>query len=220
MGLYTIAEAGWLVGVGQTRLARWLRGHRVKDRSYEPLWRPEVDIGDGGLYLSFRDLLEAHVASKFIATGLSPQKVRQAIRLATDIVGERPLSTEWLRTDGRAIFLRVLTEAGDEPKLLNLFSKQYAFNAIVQTSFRDIEFLKQTPAIWWPRGRRSGILIDPARSFGQPIERETSIPAKALAMAAVAEDSPQAAAKVWDVPLAAVRRAIRFYDAGTDWKAA
>ena len=210
IGLYTAAEAGRLIDVQAPRLTRWLRGHEVKGRWYEPLWQPEVDLGDDKVYLSFRDLLEARVASRFIEKGLSPQRVRLAIGLAREVVGDRPLSTSWLKTDGRAVFLKVLKEADGEPELMNLFSKQYAFNAVVEQSLRDVEFDGPLPHLWWPLGKRSGVLVDPRRSFGQPIEYETSIPVEALANAAKAEGSPELAAKVWDVPLAAVRRAVRF----------
>jgi uncharacterized protein (DUF433 family) len=210
IGLYTPAEAGRLIGVRVPKLTRWLRGHAVKGQQYEPLWRPEVDLGDDKIYLSFRDMLEARVASAFIATGLSPQKVRLAIDLAKEVVGDRPLSTSWLKTDGRAVFLRVVRETGGEPDLMNLFNKQYTFNAVVERSIRDVEFEGPLPNIWWPLGKRSGVLVDPQRSFGQPIERETSIPVEALSNAAQAEGSEEAAAKAWSIPAFAVRRAVRF----------
>ena len=210
IGLYTPSEAGRLIGVQTPRLLRWLRGHTIKGRWYEPLWRPRIDLGDDKVYLSFRDLLEARVASRFIVRGLSPQKVRRAIDLARMVVGEHPLSTAWLRTDGRAVFLRVLKETGDEPELIDLFSRQYAFNAVIDPSLRDVEFDGQFPRVWWPLGKREGILMDPQRSFGQPIEQETFIPAEMLSNAASAEGSVEAAARAWDISAASVRRAVRF----------
>ena len=85
IGLYTPPEAGRLIGVRVPKLTRWLRGHHVKAQWYEPLWKPEIDLGDDKIYLSFRDLLEARVASSFMAQGLSPQKVRRAIELAKEV---------------------------------------------------------------------------------------------------------------------------------------
>lgn len=210
IGLYTPAEAGRLIDVSPAKLVRWLRGHDVKGTWYDPLWKPEVELDDEKTYLSFRDLLEARVAARLIEHGLSPQKVRRAIALASEVVGERPLSTTWLRTDGRSVFLEVVKEGGGEPELLDLFKRQYTFNAVVEQSLCDVEFDGPRPRIWWPRGRSAGVLIDPLRAFGQPIERETSIPAEVLANAAVAEGSAQAAARAWTVPVPAVRRAVTF----------
>lgn len=212
IGLYTPAEAGRLIGVPAARLARWLRGHGLKGHRYEALWTSEIDIGDEKIYLSFRDLMEARVAERFIQRGLSPQKVRLAINLAREVVGDHPLSTIWLKTDGRAVFLQVVKDTGSEPDLINLFTKQFAFNAVVEQTFRDVEFDGVRPRMWWPLGLKSGIVIDPHRSFGQPIEHETSVPAAILASSAKAEGSDEGAAKVWSVPVPAVRRARRFQE--------
>lgn len=211
IGLYTPAEAGLLIGVQPGKLRRWLHGYQVGERRYDPLWRPQVNLGDDKTYLGFRDMLEARVASEFIEAGLSPQRVRRAIELAQAVVGERPLSTKWLKTDGRSVFLQIANEDADiEPKCLDLFRDQYAFARIVKESLRDIEFSNNLPSLWWPRGQKAGVLIDPRRSFGKPIEEETSVPAEQLAAAAVAEGSVEAAARVWDVPVRAVKRAIAF----------
>lgn len=210
IGLYTPAEAGRLIGVPSAKLTRWVRGHDIQGRHYEPLWTPEIEIGDDKTYLSFRDLMEARVANVFITRGLSAQKVRLAISVARDVIGERPLSTSWLRTDGRAVFLQIAKDGEDEPQLINLFTKQLAFNAVVERTFKHVEFDGPFPTAWWPRGKRYGVLIDPLRSFGQPIETETSVPTAALAAAVEAEGSDEAAARAWCVPVQAVRRAVRF----------
>ena len=210
IGLYTPAEAARLIHVAPGKLTRWLCGHEARGRDYEPLWQPEVKLDDGAIYLSFRDLLEARVAARFIERGLSPQKVRMTIELARSVVGERPLSTLWLKTDGRTVFLRVVRENGAEPELIDLFTSQYAFNAVVEQSLRDLEFEGPIPTVWWPQGRRAGVLIDPKRAFGQPIEQETSIPAAVLANAVIAEGSEENTARVWGAPLSAVRRAVKF----------
>jgi hypothetical protein len=60
------------------KLIRWLRGHSVSGRRYEPLWNPQINLGDDTIYLGFRDLMEARVANAFINAELSPQKVRIA----------------------------------------------------------------------------------------------------------------------------------------------
>ena len=210
IGLYTPAEAGRLINVAPAKLSRWLCGHMAQGAWYDPLWKPQIDLGDAKTYLSFRDLLEARIASLFIKKGLSPQKVRSAIKLAGEVVGDRPLSTTWLRTDGRSVFLKVLQEDGGEPKIIDLFKKQYAFSAVVEPSLKDVEFEGVVPKVWWPRGRKLGVLVDPLRAFGQPIERETSIPAEVLANAAAGAGSPEGAARAWRVPVQAVRRAVRF----------
>src|SRR5262245_13290778 len=93
VGLYTPAEAGRLLHVRAAKISRWLRGHQIGDRIYEALWRSQVDLGDGRIWLGFRDLMETRVADGFIRLGLSPQRVRAAILEARTIIGEDlPLS--------------------------------------------------------------------------------------------------------------------------------
>lgn len=210
IGLYAPAEAECLIGVPSAKLIRWLRGHRAHGKTYAPLWSPEVEINDDSTYLSFRDLLEARVAKNLLGQGLSPQKLRRAIELAQRVMGERPLSTTWLKTDGRSVFLQIVSEDGDEPRLLELFSNQYAFKQIVDQSLRDVEFKNGLPQLWWPMGKQHGVVIDPLRSFGQPIEQETSVPVAILAQAAETEGSIEAAARAWAAPVRAIRRAVAF----------
>jgi uncharacterized protein (DUF433 family) len=221
MGLYTPAEAERLISVRAGKLVRWLRGHTAAGVDYQPLWTPQIDLGDGKVYLGFRDLMEARVADAFIRHNLSPPKVRKAIELARDIVGDdRPLSTARLRTDGRTVFLQRVEASGDE-SLIDLFQKQYAFRRIVEPSLRDLEFDDGgIPSRWWPATKSKGIVVDPARAFGQPIDDETGIPTAVLARAAVSEGSIQAAARVWRVPPASIRRALAYERAHADRVAA
>jgi uncharacterized protein (DUF433 family) len=59
-------------------------------------------------------------------------------------------------------------------------------------------------------GKTSGIVLDPTRSFGQPIDDGTGIPTRVLANAATAEGSTAAAAKARRVSAAVIRRALNF----------
>ena len=200
-----------LVGVSPAKITRWLRGHEVGDRHYDPLWRPQVDLGEDGIVLGFRDLQEVRVAATFIDKGLSPQRVRQAIALARDLVAEeRPLSTARFRTDGRSVFLQVIEDDG-QTKLIDLFRNQFAFRDIIESSLTNLDYDEAgLPKMWWPLGRGKSVVIDPRRSFGQPIEAETSVPTGRLAAAVKTEGSAEAVARAWAVPLRAVKRAVEF----------
>ena len=211
IGLYTPAEAGRLVHVPPAKISRWLRGHESGGKCYDALWHPQVDLGEDGLFLGFLDLQEIRVAAAFIERGLSPQRLREAIDLARDLLSEeRPLSTSRFRTDGKSVFLQVV-EQDREPRLIDLFKGQFAFLSIIDRSLTNLDYdAAGIPILWWPLGRSRSVVIDPARSFGQPIEAETSVPAAVLAAAAEAEGSWQAAARVWSVPLRAVKRAVAF----------
>lgn len=214
-GLYTPAEAGRLIHVRSQKISRWLKGHKIGDRHYPPLWRPEISLGDERIFLGFKDLMEVRVADAFIDIGVSAIKVRAAIDLAREIIGrDHPLSTNRFRTDGREIFLHVFEEEGDEEdkaRLLNLFRRQYEFRSVIEPILTTVDFgADGSPAIWWPAGRKSNIIIDPQRAFGQPIEATSSVPTAVLAKAAEQTGGIAAAAKSYDVTEASVRAAVEF----------
>jgi len=210
IGLYSPIEAQRLIHVPATKIARWLKGHTAHGKLYKPLWRPQVDLSDGSLYLGFRDLMELRTAHRFMELGVSPQQIRRAILEARKLVNdERPLSTTVFRTDGRTIFLEIADQEGDL-QLLDLFRKQYAFKKVMEASLKDVEYDDATPSRWWVATRRKGIIVDPERSFGQPIDNESGIPTSILAASARSEGSIDAAASAWDVSRETVRRAVDF----------
>ncbi|MDZ5699231.1 hypothetical protein [Chelativorans sp. M5D2P16] len=211
MGLYTPTEAGRLLHVPSKKITRWLRGHSVKGKRYERLWRPQIVMEDDAIFLGFRDLMEMRAADAFMKAGVSAYMIRRAIEEARKYVDdERPLSTTKFRTDGRSIFLEIADENNDT-KLLDLFRRQYAFKRILDASLKGVEFDGIAPSRWWPLSRQKGILIDPQRSFGQPIEAESGVPTATLAAAAHTEGINNAS-KLWRVSRQAMRRAVEYED--------
>jgi uncharacterized protein (DUF433 family) len=183
----------------------------VGERTYDPLWPLQLDVGDQHTYLSFLDLIQARVAIAFINVGLSPQKVRRAIELGRKMLGTHyPFASAHFRTDGNTVMLQVLTP-GEDDKLIDLFKDdQYLMKKVVEPSLKGLEFDKDLAVRWWPAGKGDRILIDPRRQFGQPIDAGTGVPTSVLAAAVMAEGSAEKAARAYHVPTAAVRRAVRF----------
>lgn len=214
VGVYTPAEAGRLLHIPSSKISRWLRGHRINGKLYEPLWTPEINLNDDRVLIGFRDLMEVRVVDAFIKVGLSAVRIRSAIQIARDALGrEHPLSTNKFRTDGREIFLHVIENdesGGQRERLLNLFKRQYEFKGIIDPILKTVDYAEDgNPLLWWPGGRRQNIVVDPARSFGQPIDAESSVPTAVLAAAADL-DGIQGAASAYAVSEASVRRAIEF----------
>ncbi|BBK30609.1 hypothetical protein EDC65_1953 [Stella humosa] len=211
IGLYTPAEAARLSDVPASRLVRWLKGHRIGARFYEPLWRPQVDLGDGSTHLGFRDLLQVKMADAFIGWGLPPQRVRLVIERAREWLGdEHPLATNRFKTDGRTIFMEVVEDSGDA-RLIDLARNQWTMRDIVAPFMKQVDFGDGgVPLRWWPAGRSGGVFLDPSHSFGQPIEADSHVPAAILAAASLAEGSVEAAARAWGVKVSSVRRAVAF----------
>ena len=213
LGLYSSIEAAALTRVPSRKIIRWLRGHKIGEKSYLPLWTSALEnIDRDSLYLSFLDLIQLRVANAFIDAGLSPQKVRRAIQYGTQIVSsDYPFANARFRTDGKTVILHILNEEDGDERLIDLFKGgQYLMQKVIEPSLKGLDFEDDIAARWWPLGRARGIVIDPKRQFGQPIDDATGVPTKVLAEAAEVEGSPQKAAKLYMVPLTSVNRSVAF----------
>jgi len=224
IGVYTLAEAGRLLRVHPSKISRWLRGHTAQGKLYEPLWAPEINLGDERVYLGFRDLMEVRVADAFIRAGVSAIRVRATIVAAREVIGrDHPLSTDRFRTDGREIFLHIIETDEDgqqRERLLNLFRRQYEFKGIIDPILKTVDFgADGNPLLWWPAGRKLNVVVDPARSFGQPIDAASSVPTAVLAAAGL-QEGITGAALAYEVSEASIRRSIEFESQMVDRAAA
>jgi uncharacterized protein (DUF433 family) len=214
LGLYSLPEASMLTQISSAKIARWFNGYAGKtEKAYKPLWTSSFHGLSEQLVLTFRDLTELRVAQSLLSHGISPQSVRQAIQKAKYILGdERPLSSAKFRTDGRAIFLEIADEENvdEREQLLDILKSQYAFTRIVGPSLKDVDYKDYIPSRWWILGRDKGIVLDPARSFGRPIDAESSVPTKVLFNAFSGMANVNAVAKAYGVAPTAVRRSIEF----------
>jgi uncharacterized protein (DUF433 family) len=210
-------DGGPRKSISRQTIGRWLRGHDYhiggKERHASPLWRPDYSIEADGevLELSFRDLIELRFVKAFRDWGLSLQTIRECFARAVDAVqDERPFSTRKFRTDGKTIFLEITSDL-HEGELLDLKRRQRAFHRIVVPSLRDLEFDAGVVARWFPLGAaRKSVVVDPSRAFGRPIASEAGTPTEILAAAVVVEGSAERVAKLYELPLGAVRDAVTF----------
>lgn len=123
---------------------------------------------------------------------------------------QRPFSTQKFRTDGKTIFFEII-DAVREGQLLDLKRRQNVFHRIVQPSLHDLEFDADALARWFPMGKsHKAIVVDPARAFGRPIINDGGVPTQTIAQAISVEGSVERVAKLYELPLAAVREAVAF----------
>lgn len=217
IGLYPVPEASRLTGISQGRLRRWLRGYtyRAGEEVHSvstPVWRRQIPEIDETLGLGFLDLMEARFVDAFRAASVPWRVIRLCAERAREITGsDHPLSSRRFRTDGRTVFAEVVDQAG-EKQLLDLAKNQLAFGRMIGPSlYAGIEFsVDDMPARWWPMGQQGTIVIDPARSFGQPIVSDGGVPTTVLADAVEAEGSIAKVALLFRLPQHSVRAALRF----------
>ena len=206
IGLYTIHEAAKLTGIKGSDLRRWMFGNQ----NQPPLWHSQVqDEEIKGL--GFNDLIAMRFVHAFRRHGVS----LQAIRLASENAKEEfnnpyPFTCSRFRTDGHAIFTEVY-ESNDEPSLYNLVKKNYAMKEIMDQFLDDGVMLENDMAIkWYPVRDKTGVVLNPQRSFGKPIVEDYGVPNAALYQNYRVEQDVSFVARMFEVSEQAVLDAIEF----------
>lgn len=182
-GLYSAREAARLTGVPVTNLRRWIFGYQSKGKSYEGLWERTVDESDT---IGFHDLLELKLVYAFRKHGLSIPVIREAARIARDEFGEYPFSRQQFHTDGEALFVEAANNV-DDLRLIDIIKKQYVVDQVYRPSFLEsVDFSESGGAErWYPVHNEEPekgkvIVLDPQRSFGKPILKDSGVPTRIL----------------------------------------
>ena len=211
-GIYTLPEAARLTGVPIGNVRRWTFGYSFvrggQRRWSEPLVPPQIDSVAGVPAVSFLDLQELRLLHMFRERGASWQTLRVAHDKARATIGHRhPFSTGRFKSAGREILTEVALSESDRA-LENIVSGQLVFRKFIAPYLRGLEFENDIVVRWYPRRDRR-VIVDPTRSFGQPLVRE-GVPTSVLARSFRTEKSIERVAHWYDVDSFSVRAAVEF----------
>ena len=214
IGFYTVPEAARLLKIPGRNITRWLGGYSHQGKSgtvaIPPLWTPELPGAGTHLELGFRDLVELRFIQAFIKAGLGLKSIRHCLAYARACVNDpRPFSTRQFQTDGRTIFLDTANHS-NASELLDLKKQQYVLKQVIERSFKELDIEGDAVVRWRPFRGKESIIVDPARAFGQPVAADYGVPTIALAQAVAAETSLERVAKIYEIPVAIVRDAVKF----------
>jgi uncharacterized protein (DUF433 family) len=217
VGVYSFADAARFIGAKPRELRRWALGYSHKTRNGQdsfssPLWRTQLASTDiEGL--GFKDLIELRFVHAFRDEGVSMPIIRRTLEVARQrFSAPYPFTCKKFRTDGKRIFMEVIEETGDE-SLVDVEKQQNVIRKVIGPSLRDgVELDMQGEASrWFPLKNSKAVVFDPTRKFGQPILAEYDVPTIAIVHAVKAEGgNEKRVAKLYDVPLVAVRKAMEF----------
>lgn len=224
IGAYSLTEAGRLLNVSPTTIRRWLFGysydHHGPKTEQSPLWQPQYGVEQEEPLLGFRDLMEARIVRGLRAMHIGLPTIRECLRQASEIVGDNhPFSTRRFKSDGKRIFLEQMSDDG-RSNLFDLKRRQLVFQRVVAPSFLELDFDTEAASRWWLLPKKRTIVVDPARSFGQPIAAEAGVPTARLAQAVKAEGSVKRVAQLFEMRSATVRDALTFEQRKVDKLAA
>ena len=173
---YRFGEAARLADTTPQTLARWFRGYEAPGHRMKP-----VLPSDGHPLLSYLQLIEAAFVADFRKLGLKLDVLRRARAYCAKTLGsEYPFAELDFRTDGAHLFATIAEhedESSAEQRLIVAdVGGQVAWGAAIQERLDQFDYEQGLALRWYPRGRNSGILIDPRIAFGAPIIGDTGVP--------------------------------------------
>jgi uncharacterized protein (DUF433 family) len=184
--MYTIADAARNLHLDEGTLRTWVKG-----RGKQPA---VIDLDCKGEYLSFYNLVEAHILSSIRRQhGLSLQSIRAAIQyVRLGLKVERPLIEKKFATDGVDLF-------SDHLGLLLNCSRhgQQAIKPVMELYLKQVEWdTEGAPIRLFPlsdaarsKGGQSLIVVSPTLAFGRPVISGSGVPVEELISRKQAGDS-------------------------------
>jgi uncharacterized protein (DUF433 family) len=218
-GLYTVPEAAKYLRMRAGKVRRWVRGYKFCYRGAHhfssPLFHSDLPSDDGGLTLTFADLMELHFIAMFQREGVSLPVIRTAAQRAAEVFGtDHPFAAKRFDTDGKRIFMTIENDApAGIPRhryIEELRKAQLVFEEAVRPFFRLLEIDRNHIVRYWPLGQKARVVLDPRRGFGQSIDAETGVPTEVLYREVSQGESAVKVAQWYQVPVKAVEAAIYY----------
>lgn len=184
--MYPVATAGRLVGLSAGRARRWLKGYEyeyqvgpdkeTRRKQKAPVVRRNTNTAIK--YATFLDLIDLRFIKEFVEHGIKLQKLRDALIEADKLLkGHHHFAKQIFFTDGSHIFLQIKDAENSEALMELLSGGQWVIAPIIKQLAHQIVFDRSTGFAkkWYPMGINGHIVLDPSRSFGQPIIVERGI---------------------------------------------
>ena len=213
IGVYTIAEAARYARMPAATLHAWFFG--LGERP--PMQRGGIQTEEFRA-ITFVDFVEALAIRSLRADRkISLQKIRAAIRNARDRYKVEHL---FARSDHRTVLigsdLHIFLK--DDPKnpvgLTGRDLGQKSITVCLESYMEDLEYDAAGMARIYTAlaYKNQKVILDPRIHFGEPVIAENGFTAQTLWQAAVAEGSIEKAAEIYEVSVAAVETAYRYFN--------
>lgn len=214
-GIYTVPEACRLTGLSAQSIRRWIKRYKYKYHGNEKLipklWKPDFDFVDNIVELSFKDLMEIRYVKAYRDLGLNMKIIRYAKKYAFEEYHTfHPFCTQRFVTDGRKIFEEIINKSGKK-LMMNILNKQTEYDRILSPFLKQLDFKNDEIIMWWPMTPKRQVVLDPSRSFGQPIVNKEGILTNVLASAYHANNCSYDIVSEWfEASKVSIRDAVEF----------
>jgi len=211
---YSISEAALYVHIPATTLVAWTRGQDYRTRhGVHRVFEPLIDLADPeNKFLSFYNLVEAHMLRSTTERGVPLRNVRKALEYIRETIpGKHPLLMHDFEVSGKDVFIRHLGDTINATRYGQLAMRRI-LQKYLQRIVRDESGL---PIKVFPINSRR-LVIDPQFSSGKPIVKNRGITASVLWGRNRTGESIPEIAKDYGLTRREVKEAIEDYY----WKAA
>ena len=200
-GVYPAAEAARIAHLGPRRVSRWLGGYTyaLRDgsaRDSKPVF-PRLHGGES-IALTFADLIELLYVKHFVDQGVTMPWVKRLHEEARAEFGvAHPFAAKRFETDGKSIFHRFIHEGRErlEDRKRMQIVERTVFNPLMRRIDHDV--VTEAASLYWPMGKNRLIVLDPMRSFGEPIVARSHVPTRVLFAAVRKGGEPRTRVAKW-----------------------
>lgn len=170
--LYETSELARLLHLDADKVRRWLKGYRYRSDGSFVEMESVVHAPYSEEGASFLNLIELRFFQRFLEMGIAPRKLRGLYQRASELL---QVKNPFIRNDyysfGKELFVKMLTEAGDDSLISLDQLGQMGIPEIIEQFGREISFSKETGIAlrWHPMDQQHHVVLDPRLSFGIPI---------------------------------------------------
>lgn len=209
--MYSIGTAARLAGVHPITVRRWLYGDESPERRMHPVFGKRERVEEEKVAVSFLQLVEIRVVSRFRSKKVTLERLRRAHKFARERFGiEYPFARFSLKTDGIHV-LRQFEESEPGSSLLALdLEGQLTLPGDVLQTLETFEFEQDLAARWFPAGKDVPIVVDPRFGAGMPTISKRRLAIDTIYKRWAAGQSIQFIAEDFRLQSSVVEAALRF----------
>ena len=175
--VYTISQTAKLADVHPNTVHRWLYGEDSASTKMRPVFGRKDKSKENLAEVSFLQLAEIVVVSRFRQRKIKLDTLRQAHAYACSVLSlEYPFAWLNLKTDGVHVFSD-FEKSHPDASLLTLDKKgQLTLPGNVIKALELFDYEEEFAARWYPIGRNVPIVIDPRYGAGRPTIPDRRLP--------------------------------------------